>query len=52
MTPEQIQLKKAGSTPAHAYLKYLYNYPEATYPYLSLIDTNHDNAAAGPLSAS
>jgi hypothetical protein len=28
------------STPAHAYMKYLYKYPQREYPYLDLIETN------------
>src|ERR1700691_5785103 len=28
------------STPTHSYMKYLYNYPQAEYPYLDLIETN------------
>src|SRR5262249_34591666 len=28
------------STPTHAYMKYLYKYPQAAYPYRDLIETN------------
>jgi hypothetical protein len=28
------------STPTHSYMKYLYKYPQAEYPYLNLIETN------------
>jgi len=28
------------NTPTHAYMKYLYKYPQAAYPYQSLIETN------------
>src|SRR5688572_16639770 len=28
------------STPTHSYMKYLYKYPQAPYPYLDLVDTN------------
>jgi hypothetical protein len=28
------------STPTHSYMKYLYKYPQAEYPYIDLIDTN------------
>ncbi len=29
------------STPTHSYMKYLYKYPQAAYPYADLIETNH-----------
>jgi hypothetical protein len=29
------------STPTHSYMKYLYKYPQAAYPYEDLIKTNH-----------
>ena len=29
------------STPTHSYMKYLYKYPHAAYPYGDLVDTNH-----------
>src|SRR6187401_2053276 len=28
------------STPTHSYMKYLYKYPQAAYPYAQLVDTN------------
>src|SRR5437870_5083612 len=28
------------STPTHSYMKYLYKYPQAAYPYANLVDTN------------
>src|SRR5207247_8600027 len=28
------------STPTHSYMKYLYKYPQAAYPYANLIETN------------
>jgi hypothetical protein len=28
------------STPTHSYMKYLYKYPQAAFPYLNLIETN------------
>src|SRR5437870_4506862 len=28
------------STPTHSYMKYLYKYPQAAYPYVDLIETN------------
>ena len=28
------------STPTHSYMKYLYKYPQAAYPYADLVDTN------------
>src|SRR4051794_25392080 len=28
------------STPTHSYMKYLYKYPQAAYPYTDLVDTN------------
>ena len=28
------------STPTHSYMRYLYKYPQAAYPYLDLIETN------------
>ncbi len=30
------------STPTHSYLKYLYKYPQAAYPYDELVRTNHE----------
>ena len=29
------------STPTHSYMKYLYKYPQAGYPYADLVETNH-----------
>jgi hypothetical protein len=29
------------STPTHSYMKYLYKYPQAAYPYGNLVETNH-----------
>jgi len=28
------------STPTHSYMKYLYKYPQAPYPYADLVETN------------
>jgi hypothetical protein len=28
------------STPTHSYMKYLYKYPQAAYPYADLVETN------------
>src|SRR3954464_13226711 len=30
------------STPTHSYMKYLYKYPHAAYPYEDLVRTNHE----------
>src|SRR5262249_14934278 len=30
------------NTPTHAYMKYLYKYPQAAYPYLDLVETNRN----------
>jgi hypothetical protein len=30
------------STPTHSYMKYLYKYPQAEYPYMDLIEANRD----------
>jgi hypothetical protein len=35
------------STPTHSYLRYLYKYPQAEYPYLDLITTNRERGRAG-----
>ncbi len=32
------------STPTHSYMKYLYKYPQAEYPYLKLIETNRSRS--------
>jgi hypothetical protein len=29
------------STPTHSYMKYLYKYPQAAFPYSQLVETNH-----------
>jgi hypothetical protein len=29
------------NTPTHSYMKYLYKYPQAAYPYADLVETNH-----------
>jgi hypothetical protein len=34
------------STPTHSYMKYLYKYPQAAYPYTDLIETNHRRGRA------
>ena len=31
-------------TPSHAYMKYLYKYPQAAYPYADLVDTNRQRS--------
>ena len=36
------------STPTHSYMKYLYKYPQAEYPYQRLIDENRNRGGAGP----
>jgi hypothetical protein len=32
------------STPTHSYMKYLYKYPQAAYPYADLVDTNRQRS--------
>lgn len=32
------------STPTHSYMKYLYKYPQAAYPYEDLVKTNHNRS--------
>jgi hypothetical protein len=32
------------STPTHSYMKYLYKYPQGTYPYADLVDTNRSRS--------
>ena len=32
------------STPTHSYMKYLYKYPQAAYPYMDLVDTNRSRS--------
>jgi hypothetical protein len=34
------------STPTHSYMKYLYKYPQAAYPYADLVDTNRGRSRA------
>jgi hypothetical protein len=34
------------STPTHSYMKYLYKYPHAAYPYADLVQTNHRRGRA------
>ncbi len=36
------------STPTHSYMKYLYKYPQAAYPYDNLVKTNHDRTRTQP----
>lgn len=36
------------STPTHSYMKYLYKYPQAEYPYQQLIDENRRRNGQGP----
>ena len=36
------------STPTHSYMKYLYKYPQAAYPYLDLIETNRRRGKQDP----
>ena len=36
------------STPTHSYMKYLYKYPHAEYPYQRLIDENRNRGGTGP----
>jgi hypothetical protein len=36
------------STPTHSYMKYLYKYPHAEYPYGRLIDENRRRGGVGP----
>ena len=35
------------STPTHSYMKYLYKYPQAAYPYQQLIDENRNRGGKG-----
>ncbi len=32
------------TTPTHSYMKYLYKYPQAAFPYDALVVTNHDRS--------
>ncbi|SEP79451.1 hypothetical protein SAMN04244573_00468 [Azotobacter beijerinckii] len=36
------------STPTHAYMKYLYKYPQRAYPYSDLVDTNRSRSRQEP----
>ena len=36
------------STPTHSYMKYLYKYPQAAFPYDSLVTTNRDRGRSKP----
>jgi hypothetical protein len=36
------------STPTHSYMKYLYKYPQNTYPYVDLIETNRHRGRNDP----
>ncbi|HUK22638.1 MAG TPA: hypothetical protein VLV45_13910 [Gemmatimonadales bacterium] len=36
------------STPTHSYMKYLYKYPQAAYPYDDLVRTNHGRSRSEP----
>ncbi len=36
------------STPTHSYMKYLYKYPHAEYPYVDLINTNKHRSRTDP----
>src|SRR5512134_305920 len=36
------------STPTHSYMKYLYKYPQAAYPYEDLVQTNRDRGRQEP----
>ena len=36
------------STPTHSYMKYLYKYPQAAYPYENLVATNHHRGKHEP----
>jgi hypothetical protein len=36
------------STPTHSYMKYLYKYPQAAYPYNELVETNHRRSRVEP----
>ncbi len=39
------------STPTHSYMKYLYKYPQAEYPYLDLVQTNARRSTRTPARA-
>ncbi len=36
------------STPTHSYMKYLYKYPQAAYPYAELVATNRSRSRSDP----
>jgi hypothetical protein len=36
------------STPTHSYMKYLYNYPQAEYPYVQIIEANRQRGKQAP----
>jgi hypothetical protein len=36
------------STPTHSYMKYLYKYPQAEYPYAKLVQENHRRTRSDP----
>ena len=36
------------NTPTHSYMKYLYKYPQAEFPYKKLVDTNRNRTRAEP----
>ena len=36
------------STPTHSYMKYLYKYPQAAYPYVPIIETNRTRGKLAP----
>src|SRR5262245_55052740 len=36
------------NTPTHSYMKYLYKYPQATFPYCDLVHTNRERTRAQP----
>ena len=36
------------STPTHSYMKYLYKYPQAPYPYADLVETNRRRSTSDP----
>src|SRR5206468_3243277 len=39
------------STPTHSYMKYLYKYPQAAFPYGDLVDTNRQRDRPAPCTA-
>src|SRR5512147_681450 len=36
------------STPTHSYMRYLYKYPQAPYPYADLVETNRHRSRSEP----